>query len=305
MKIAILLHSTTGNTRVVTRYAASYLGAAGHECTVHDIVKMKDPAVIDEADALCVACPTFYFRPTFGMERAIARINPAIDGPKPAFLLASCMGEPGAHFALLAEWLRNKDYIALGAKWVLAPSNWPTHIAAMQKLESTTAIGTWLNHLHRPLRPLWGSIWPYCVIPDEKDRQELNEFLDEVMNKLESGNLDDAPWSEQLHHNMPTTNVQGRIFPREHLEKLNMRIHAELCSKCGTCVLLCPVGVIKRDSDDTAPTIEQGCTGCYACFNRCPEGAISSLGTPAGEGQYKGPPAAMKEVFRPLKIART
>ena len=48
MRITILLHSTTGNTRLVTRYAARRLEAAGHDVTVHDIVKRRgeEPALL-------------------------------------------------------------------------------------------------------------------------------------------------------------------------------------------------------------------------------------------------------------------
>lgn len=304
MKITILLHSTTGNTKVVTHYAAAVLEAEGHSCAVVDIVKHPDPPALEGVDLLGVACPTLYFRPPFAMERYLARLPVAPHGPTPAFLFGTCMGAPGAQFALIAEQLLHKQFIALCTHWVLAPSNWPTHIHAMRKLETTTPIGTWLNTLSRPLRPLWGSIWPYCVVPDELDRRAFDAFLLRALRLAGEGRLDQAPTPNELHHDLPTTNTQGRIFPRYALDSLGFSADPSRCSRCGTCLSVCPVDVVRRDGDDELPRFLTGCTGCFACFNHCPDGAISCLGTPAGAGRYHGPPRRMRELFRPRRARR-
>lgn len=299
MRIRILLHSSTGNTKVVTKYTASSLIVSGHDCDVFDIGRHREPPDdMDEIELLGVACPTMYFRPTFAMERFIARLPPA-PRPTPAFVLATCAGEPGAHFAIAAEMLRPKDYVVVGAHFVLAPSNWPIHIAAMKRTEPSTVVGTWLNFASRPLRPLWGTIWPHCQVPDAEDRLGLDAFIDRTLRQARVGQLDYAPLPNDLHRPLPTTNVAGRGFPREFLNTLGLTIDEVRCSRCGTCVLVCPVGVVNQASDDEVPRFERGCTGCYACYNRCPEVAISAAYTAVGEGQYKGPPRLMREVFRP------
>jgi NAD-dependent dihydropyrimidine dehydrogenase PreA subunit len=231
------------------------------------------------------------------MERFIARL-PARREPGPAFLLATCMGEPGAHFAAAAELLRHKDLVVLGAHWVLAPSSWPLHLHAVRRTAWSTAAGTWLNDLARPLRPLWGSVWPLSTLPDERDRDALDAFLDRVVTRAAAGRLDDAPAPLELHRPVPGTAAMGRLFPRDHLERsLRLSIDRDRCSRCGACVSRCPVGAISRDDGDAVPRFGDGCTGCYACYNRCPEGAIGDLATPAGEGRYAGPPRAMRELF--------
>ncbi len=301
MKIAILLHSTTGNTKVVTRFAASCLEDAGHDVEVYDIVKHKNQVlpIFDDVDLLGVSCPTMYFRPTFAMERILARLAPIQGASRPAFLLATCMGEPGAHFAICAEQLRYKGWIAVDAKWVLAPSNWPTHFHAVEKTEHTTPIGTWLNHLYRPGRPLWGSIWPYSLLPDEGDRRDLERWLEGMLEKVAEEPLDRAPTPQQLHRSFPGAGLSGRIFAREHVEKsIALSIDEATCTRCGTCSLICPLDAIEQVHADAVPRFIAGCTGCWACLNRCPEGAISALGTPLGVRQYSGPPRAMRELFR-------
>jgi hypothetical protein len=300
MKICILLHSTTGNTKVVTEYAASWLRRAGHECVVHDI--LEHPAEIppvEGIDLLGVACPTMYFRPTWGMERAVARMPNTKGDRVPAFLLGTCAGEPGAHFALLSELLVHKGYVALAAHWVIAPSNYPLHLHWMRSLGGSTPIGTWLNHVSRSLRPVWGTIWPASLTPDEDDRRQLERFLDAMLSKVGEGDLDQAPTPDELNHSFPTTNPIGRIFPREILDLYaSMHLDAERCSHCGSCVSACPVGVIVQPDPDEAPRVCRGCTGCCACYNLCPEGCFSLFGFEPGVGRYQGPPLVMREVFR-------
>lgn len=300
MRITILLHSTTGNTRLVTRYTAHFLESKGHTVTIVNIKKVEPESVDpDGFDCLAVACPTLYFRPTFSMERFLARLNNVGGDPKPAFLLATCMGEPGAHFAIAAELLCHKGYVTVGAHFVYAPSNWPTHIHLLDRLNSTTLLGSLLStYGPRRLRPLWGTIWPKCALPDETDKGDLEEFLVNIVREAQTDQLDNAPTPNELHQAYPMCNLSGRIFPQEQLDKnLNLRIEAWKCNYCGTCVAVCPSGTMTQEEKETMPLIGKGCTGCFACYNHCPEGAIGVLGVPPGTGRYKGPPKLMKELF--------
>jgi len=73
VKALILVHSTTGNTRLVARHAAGRLEAAGWEVTRHDIVKRPEPPPIHDVDLLGVASPTMYFRTTIAIQESPAR----------------------------------------------------------------------------------------------------------------------------------------------------------------------------------------------------------------------------------------
>jgi NAD-dependent dihydropyrimidine dehydrogenase PreA subunit len=246
-----------------------------------------------------------YFRPTFAMERAIARL-PARRGPlRPAFLLGTCGGEPGAHFAICAEQLRHKGWAAVAATWVLAPSNWPVHLHAVEALERTTPVGTWLNQVYRPARLLWGTVWPFSLLPDEGDRRALDAWLAALVSRVETRGAAGAPAPSKLHVCAPGTGVTGRAFPREDVVgNMGLRIDGGRCTACGTCVAVCPVEAIAPPDAGEPPRFVAGCTGCWACVNCCPEGAIAAIGAPIGARRYAGPPRAMRELFSRPRPAR-
>ena len=300
MKILIALHSTTGNTRLVTRFATERLRAAGHDCEVVNIVRHPDPParLADEVDLLGLACPTMYFRATVAMERYAARLpNAPVEG-RPAFLLGTAAGETGAHFPLLAEQLAHKGWMTLGAHFVISPSNYPIHLHAVRWLSWSKPLGDALARHVPLLRSLWGFPWPSAAEPNERDRDALGGFLDETVRQAASGRLDEVPPPSRLARGLPTCAEQGRMIAPERFDAMaRIRIDAPRCSACGTCVALCPAGVLTRERDDAVPDKGRGCIGCFACFNNCPEGAIAGIGAPPGKGRYPGPSLRMRRLF--------
>ncbi len=299
MKIVILLQSTTGNTRVITRFAAAHLKAFGHEVEVIDIVKHPEPPDLSDVELLGVASPTMYLRPTFTIDKYVTRMPNAPGGRKPAFLLSTCGGMPGAHFEMQAQRLACKDWVVLGAHWMLAPTNWPSHVSTMKKIEWTDPLSFVAPFAPRSWRWVWATLWERNGLPDAGDRDELLDFVDDMVSEAESGQLDEAPAPMELYQPLPGGRLCGRIFPREFPDMLlQPSIEESTCTRCGTCVKVCSEHIISQADDDSVPVIAKGCSGCYACFNRCPEGAIYDTITPPGVGQYKGPPRVMKEMFR-------
>ena len=58
-----------------------------------------------------------------------------------------------------------------------------------------------------------------------------------------------------------------------------MQIIAEKCTGCGACVETCPNGALQLV--DGLATLEQAaCTQCQACIDACPEGAITAVDMP-------------------------
>lgn len=298
MKTLILLHSTTGNTALVARYAAARLVENGHECVVHDILEDGEPE-LEDVDLLGVACPTMYFRPTWAMERFIVRLPVASSGPKPAFLIGTASGDPGSHFEILAELLEIKDYLALGARMVVFPDNWPLHRSQTRRLRWTKPVGEWLaSVLPRSARGWYSTPWPELGDPPESDRDGLDEFLGTIFRKAEHFDIAAVPKPRQLYGGSFGTRKFGRLMSREMMaQAVSVRIHPSACTRCGDCVSACPVGCLTQPTEDDVPSLGRGCTGCWACYNHCLHSAISGAGAPAGTGRYPGPSEAARSLF--------
>jgi ferredoxin/menaquinone-dependent protoporphyrinogen IX oxidase len=296
MKILILLHSTTGNTRLVTRYAAEYMRQAGHEVVVHDIVRRDALPAMDDVDLLGVASPTMYFRGTYAMERVLARMPNVEGAPRPAFLLVSAAGDPGDHMPLQAEQLAYKGWRVIAGRLVIAPSNWPQHIAAARPLEPLAPLAESLVRRVSAARLIAAFAWPNVGVTDERGLKKLERFLDETLTRAAGGSEVTAASPDELGGPFKVTRYLGRMFQLRMLD-LGLQVHEDACSRCGLCVRLCPSGAMQREDDDALPRAEEGCTGCWACYNGCPERAISGKGAPRGHGQYPGPPLSMRRVF--------
>jgi heterodisulfide reductase subunit A len=67
------------------------------------------------------------------------------------------------------------------------------------------------------------------------------------------------------------------ILSKDVLEAEGMvsTIDEEICSGCGTCVVICPFNAIEKDENDIARVTPALCKGCGTCAASCPEKAAS------------------------------
>jgi heterodisulfide reductase subunit A len=67
------------------------------------------------------------------------------------------------------------------------------------------------------------------------------------------------------------------ILSKDTLEAEGMvsSIDEDICSGCGTCVVICPFNAISKDDDGIARVTEVLCKGCGTCSASCPEKAAS------------------------------
>ncbi len=52
-------------------------------------------------------------------------------------------------------------------------------------------------------------------------------------------------------------------------------IDENVCTGCGTCVVICPFNAIEKDENGIARVTEVLCKGCGTCAASCPEKAAS------------------------------
>ena len=53
------------------------------------------------------------------------------------------------------------------------------------------------------------------------------------------------------------------------------KIDSKKCTKCGTCIDVCPMKVFEKKGDKVIVANPDECIGCKACEVQCPEKAIN------------------------------
>jgi len=308
MRALILLHSSTGNTRVVTRFAARHLEAQGVHCVIHDIGKADGPPPLDgEVDLLGVAFPVMYFQPTLAMEQVVANLK-STRPDLPAFVLATAAGDPGAALQMACEQLTAGGFLPVDAHWVIAPSNLPQQLALVHKTQSLPGGGLFYkvsSPLARAvyerlpaLRPLASMVWPDASTPLDVDRRKLERFLAGVLDRVAAVRAGERMEPPDLSQKTSGSGVwAGMHLPVEvPIQMIGLKFDHAICNQCKACSVTCPVDAITVD-ERGLPRLGPGCTGCYACYNHCLHGAITAVWTPPKIGRYAGPSRRMRRVF--------
>ncbi len=103
--------------------------------------------------------------------------------------------------------------------------------------------------------------------PDEKDIEEARGFGEKIAGLKKTENT----------HSLKPAEVPGNIPYRERhpFPPVDIITDSEICTRCGTCVTVCPTAAV---SDDDYSHDTEKCIVCAACIKSCPENARSFQG---------------------------
>ena len=263
------------------------------------MLRQPEPPTLEQTELLIVAAPTMYFRVSNAMERVVAALPRPAGGPRPALLLATASGEPGAHFELLAGQLQVRGWVTLGSHWLMMPTNWPLHRYVARLAALAEPLAAQLARAVPASRALLALSWPDLGVPSRSAPARLERFLDAMIERAKVG-PSRAVDPASLHRGLPGTAELGRrMTPKMMRKATDPRVLSHRCGRCGTCVSVCPVGCITRTSEDDTPRVGAGCTGCWSCFNHCPDGAIDGWFVSPGTSQYRAPDRLLRQLLRP------
>lgn len=116
--------------------------------------------------------------------------------------------------------------------------------------------------------------------PDTEDLRTAVEFGRGIADKLSAGNVQeidvasvrDIPSPGQALSNFKKFVTDYAAQQKSTSVKLLPEVNDTICTRCGTCVSVCPTHAI---ADDCHTVDSARCIKCCACVKKCPEGARS------------------------------
>lgn len=107
--------------------------------------------------------------------------------------------------------------------------------------------------------------------PGEEDLNAASRFGADVVHKImtqpENYNGLSLPGSNPVGPYYKPLEADGT--PANFL-KAKPKVHKDICTYCGTCAKVCPMGSISRENIEEVPGV---CIKCHACVRKCPTGA--------------------------------
>ena len=116
--------------------------------------------------------------------------------------------------------------------------------------------------------------------PDSSDMELSRDFARKLAGKIRRHGAaalwKAAPVPVDGHDPIrPYYKPQDRNGNHINILKVKPKLHAELCSGCGICTTVCPMGSIIQEKSGQAPAPITGiCIKCCGCVKKCPNGAF-------------------------------
>lgn len=115
----------------------------------------------------------------------------------------------------------------------------------------------------------------------ETSAKKLESYIPKITARQTAHSLVLGKW--------PKTNSRllGAFFTKYLLTDRKFRADSHLCTRCGLCAKVCPVGNILYD-EDAMPMWRHNhaCMACFSCYHHCPNNAIEYGHLTKGKGQY-------------------
>lgn len=245
----ILYFSGTGNTRFAAHRLATALGET--RCT--ELLRSEERPAIEAESALGILFPIYAWGIPKMFRQALEQLE--VKG-KPDYVYAVCTcGDDTGTTAQELRTLLQKKGLHLDA------------IASVQMPETYVALpGFGLDTKEAALRKLQEACHRLDLLAERINRRE--KFTDTVPGGM--------PWlkSHVIKPVFYACLISDRLF-----------YTTSECNHCGKCSKACPVGNIRLQNGQ--PQWKGHCTGCLACYHRCPKAAIHYGKRTKGKGQYE------------------
>lgn len=268
--LPIFYFSGTGNTWWAASRLAEALAARGFDAeplSIEQLTPEGAAAAVERAAVLGLGYPIYGSDAPLVVQDFLATLPavtlPAASRPKPALVFATQAIWSGDGAFFMRRLLARKGY---SIRWAVT-FNMPCNV--------NLDMGWALNLVFKSFKA------------------QPADALQRV-DKLAARVADDRPW------------IMGRggFFSLGWLQRLPFRmslpywqsgilsVDPDLCTRCGRCERLCPVGNITLAAG--LPEFGDRCNLCLRCFNYCPELAVLAFGRPFsprwyGEAPYQGP----------------
>jgi ferredoxin len=236
-KILIYYFSGTGNTLLAVKEMAKTFREAGREVSLRRLEK-SDPARVDLSGLLGLAFPVAV-QSTYPFIWEFLEKLPEGRGAG-VFMVDTLAAFSGGIVGPLGKMLRKKGYRTIGAKEIRMPSNF----------------------------------YPRRLDPEKNARKRERGLKKarEYARALLSG---EARWGRVPFLSDLVKILSRNRHPWKYMSRLGrgFTVDEERCSRCRSCVELCPVGNIRMED---YPIFADRCQQCMRCISFCPRNAISN-----------------------------
>jgi ferredoxin len=171
------------------------------------------------------------------------------------------------HAPDLVDRANDRGFVVIGAHSLRMPEDYPPMIALRMGFANQPGAG--------PMR-------------------RFESFLAELSSALDAVARGAAPTARRARTGLVSALLPVRPRTAARADMGEKHVDPALCTRCRTCERGCPYGAIRLDP---LPVFDmERCFGCWRCYNRCPEHAISTARFTGGPF-YAGPPERARKVL--------